>query len=83
MATATVWSAGPGRPGLLEPMGVHRDHRGRGHSRAITVAAARALQELGSSSATVCTPTANTAGVATYLAAGFVALPDRRDLRRS
>lgn len=82
VATATVWSAGPGRPGLLEPMGVHRDHRGRGHGRAVTVAAARALQELGSSSATVCTPTANTAGVATYLAAGFLALPERRDLRR-
>ena len=82
VATATVWSAGPGRPGLLEPMGVHRDHRGRGHGRAITVAAARALRELGASSATVCTPSANTGGVATYLAAGFVTLPERRDLRR-
>jgi hypothetical protein len=31
VATVTVWSAGPRRPGLLEPMGVHREHRGRGH----------------------------------------------------
>jgi hypothetical protein len=30
VAAVTVWSAGPGKPGLLEPMGVHRDHRGRG-----------------------------------------------------
>lgn len=33
----TVWSAGPGRPGLIEPMGVHRDHQGptTKHLRAI------------------------------------------------
>lgn len=40
VAAVTVWSAGPGRPGLIEPMGVHRDHRGHGHGRAITLAAA-------------------------------------------
>jgi GNAT superfamily N-acetyltransferase len=82
VATVTVWSAGPGRPGLLEPMGVHREHRGRGYGRAVTVAAAAALQELGSSSAVVCTPTSNVAGVATYQAAGFRPLAERRDLRR-
>ncbi|MEU5822074.1 GNAT family N-acetyltransferase [Streptomyces sp. NPDC047803] len=71
VATVTVWSAGPGRPGLLEPMGVHRDHRARGHGRAITLAAAGALQELGSSSALVCTPSSNTGGVITYVAGGF------------
>src|SRR6478752_2621138 len=37
VAAVTVWSAGPGRPGLLEPMGVHRDHRGHGYGRAVTV----------------------------------------------
>lgn len=83
VAAVTVWSAGPGRPGLLEPMGVHRDHRGHGYGRAISVAAAAALQELGSSSALVCTPTANVAGVATYKAAGFQPLAERRDLRRA
>jgi GNAT superfamily N-acetyltransferase len=65
--------------GLLEPMGVHRDHRGHGYGRAITVSAAAALQELGSSSAIVCTPSSNAGGVATYLSAGFRALPEVRD----
>lgn len=82
VAVATVWSAGPGRPGLLEPMGVHRDHRGHGYGRAITLAAAAALQELGSSSAIVCTPSSNVGAVATYKSAGFQQLPERRDLSR-
>lgn len=82
VATATVWSAGVGRPGLLEPVGTHREHRGRGHGRAITLGAAAALRELGASSATVCTPTANTGAIATYRSAGFTALPEVRDLRR-
>lgn len=81
-ATATVWSAGPGRPGLLEPMGVHHGHRGRGFGTAITIAALAALRELGSSSALVCTPTSNAGAVATYEAAGFEAGPDIRDLSR-
>ena len=55
VAAVTVWSAGPGRPGLLEPLGVHRDHRGHGYGTAISVAAAAALREMGASSATVCT----------------------------
>jgi len=38
VAAVTVWSAGPGAPGLLEPMGVHREHRGHGYGKAITVA---------------------------------------------
>ncbi|MFJ8050072.1 GNAT family N-acetyltransferase [Streptomyces luteogriseus] len=82
VATVTVWSAGPGKPGVLEPMGVHRDHRGRGHGRAITVAAAASLRELGSSSALVCTPSSHAAAVATYKAAGFEPLPEVRDRRR-
>ncbi|MFJ1751475.1 GNAT family N-acetyltransferase [Kitasatospora sp. NPDC088134] len=82
VAAATVWSAGPGRPGLLEPLGVHADHRGRGHGRAIGVAAAAALRDLGASAALVCTPSANTGAVATYRAAGFVAGPERLDLVR-
>jgi ribosomal protein S18 acetylase RimI-like enzyme len=82
VATVTVWSAGPGRPGLLEPMGVDRDHRGHGYGKAITVAAAAALQELGSSSAIVCTPSANAGAVATYRSAGFQQRPEVRDRRR-
>jgi ribosomal protein S18 acetylase RimI-like enzyme len=82
VATATVWSAGPGRPGLLEPLGVHREHRGRGYGRAITLAAAAALRELGSSSAVVATPSSNVGAVATYTSAGFRQRPEIRDRRR-
>jgi ribosomal protein S18 acetylase RimI-like enzyme len=83
VAAVTVWSAGPGRPGLVEPLGVHRDHRGRGHGTAVTLAAAAALRGLGSSSAVVCTPSANVGGVATYVSAGFRPLPEVPDLRRA
>ncbi|MEU6394612.1 GNAT family N-acetyltransferase [Streptomyces sp. NPDC046939] len=82
VAAVTVWSAGSGRPGLLEPLGVHPDHRGHGHGRAVTVAAAAALRDLGASSALVSTPSANEAAVATYRSAGFRALPETRDQRR-
>lgn len=82
VAAVTVWSAGPGKPGLLEPMGVHREHRGQGFGKAITIAAAAALQEMGSSSAIVCTPSSNVGAVATYKAAGFQERPERRDRYR-
>ncbi|MEU6715731.1 GNAT family N-acetyltransferase [Nonomuraea sp. NPDC046802] len=82
VAAVTVWSAGEGKLGLIEPMGVHRAHRGHGYGRAITVAAARALQELGSSSVVVCTPSSNIGAVATYRSAGLERLPERRDLYR-
>jgi len=82
VAAVTVWSAGPGKPGLLEPMGVHRDHRGHGFGRAVSVAAAAALQELGSSSAIVATPSSNIGAVATYASAGFRQRPEIRDQYR-
>jgi GNAT superfamily N-acetyltransferase len=82
VATVTVWSAGPGRPGLLEPMGVHREHRGCGYGKAICVAAAAALSELGSSSAIVCTRSGNVGAVATYRSAGFQPLSEVRDRYR-
>lgn len=82
VAAVTVWSAGRGKPGLLEPMGVHREHRGRGYGTAITLAAAKALEELGSSSAIVCTPSSNVAAVATYESARFRQLPQIHDLCR-
>ena len=83
VAAVTVWSAGQGRPGLLEPLGVHRDHRGHGYGTAISVAAAAALREMGASSATVCTPSSNVGAVATYASAGFQRLPDVTDFRRT
>jgi ribosomal protein S18 acetylase RimI-like enzyme len=82
VAAVTVWSAGPGRPGLLEPLGVHRDHRGHGFGTAISLAAAAALREMGASSATVCTPSSNVGAVATYASAGFHRLPPVTDFRR-
>lgn len=82
VAAVTVWSAGPGKPGLLEPMGVHREHRGHGYGNAITVAAAAALQGLSSSSAIVWTPSSNVGAVATYKSAGFRQLPEVRDRHR-
>jgi ribosomal protein S18 acetylase RimI-like enzyme len=63
-------------------MGVHRDHRGHGYGRAITVAAAAALQKRGSPSAMVCTASSYTGAVATYRSAGVHELPEVPDLRR-
>lgn len=82
VAGVTVWSAGEGKPGLLEPMGVHRDHRGRGYGEAITRAAAAALRDLGASTALVNTPSSNVGAVATYQSAGFEPLAEVRDQYR-
>ena len=78
-ATIIVWAAGAGRVGVIEPMGVHPDHRGQGHGRAVTLAGAAALRDLGAAAAVVATTAANTGAVATYTSAGFERLPDRRD----
>ena len=79
VAAVTVWSAGVGRPGLLEPMAVHPDHRGRGYGRAITLAAASRLRAMGASSALVCTSSGNAGAVATYVSAGFTPLAEVHD----
>ncbi|MDQ0796533.1 GNAT superfamily N-acetyltransferase [Streptomyces sp. B1I3] len=81
MAAATVRSAGPGKPGLLEPVGVHADHHGRGYGTAISVAAAAALREPGASSALVTTPTSNAA--AAYRSAGYEPSSERLDISRA
>lgn len=73
VAVAAVWTAGDGRPGLIEPMAVHADHRGRRYGVHMTRAAARALQDAGSSSAIVCADHTNAAAVAAYTSAGFAA----------
>lgn len=82
VAIATVWSAGKGKPGLIEPLGVDPKHRGKGHGRAVTLAAAATLREMGASSATVCTDSSNMGAVATYKSAGFEELPEVQDLER-
>lgn len=63
-------------------MGVHPEQRGHGYGKAITVAAAAALRELGSSSAIVCTPSSNVGAVATHKSAGFQQRPEVRDKYR-
>ncbi|HZX09145.1 GNAT family N-acetyltransferase [Kribbella sp.] len=78
VAAATVWSAGAGRPGYIEPMGVHNLHRGRGYGTAMVLACARALQELGSSSIYTVTPATNVGAIATYQAAGLEPLAEIR-----
>lgn len=82
VGTVTVWSAGPGRHGIIEPMGVSPHHRGRGHGRALSLAAANALRDLGCSAGFVSTPASNTGAVAAYRAAGFVSLYERLDRQR-
>ncbi|WP_404446519.1 GNAT family N-acetyltransferase [Microbacterium marinum] len=83
VAVSAVWSAGVGRPGLIEPLGVHREHQGQGHGVAMTRAAAAALRELGASSATVCAESSNAGAIATYLKAGFLADAEVADWRRA
>lgn len=82
VAIATVWSAGAGRPGLLEPVAVHPDHRGRGFGRGITLSALHALRAMGASSALVCTPSSLSGAVPTYLSAGFRADDEVADMQR-
>lgn len=82
-AVTTVWSLGPGRAGLVEPMGVHRDHRGRGYGAAITLAGAVALREEGASSVVLAAENSNAGAMATYRAAGFRAGDAVQDLARS
>lgn len=82
VAVTTVWTAGPDRPGLIEPMGVHSDHRGHGFGAAITTAGSDALKKCGSSSAMVAAENSNTGALATYAAAGFTALEPVADLKR-
>ena len=81
VATACVWSAGPGRPGLIEPLGVSRKHRGHGYGRAMVSACAAALRDLGASAMQVSTPATQWPAVPLY-AATMRRLPDVCDLTR-
>ncbi|MEV0589669.1 GNAT family N-acetyltransferase [Nonomuraea sp. NPDC050310] len=83
VAATTVWSAGAGRPGLIEPLGVHGDHQGHGYGKAMAVAAAAALRQMGASSATVCAEGSNAGAAATYRSAGYQPQAEARDLRRA
>lgn len=79
VAAAGAWSAGPGRDGVLEPVGTHGEHRGRGHGRAVALAAAAVLRGLGCTGAVVATESANVGAVVTYVSSGFAVVGERRD----
>ncbi|WP_051297453.1 GNAT family N-acetyltransferase [Brevibacterium album] len=83
VVVTTVWTAGSGRPGLIEPMGVHRDHHGRGYGTAITLAGAQALRQYGASAAAVVAENSNASAFATYIAAGFAQSEPVADLIRT
>ncbi|MFD3507911.1 GNAT family N-acetyltransferase [Nocardia sp. NPDC058666] len=80
VAVTTVWTAGDGRPGLIEPMGVHGAHHGNGYGTAITLAGARVLQQHSASAAVVVAENSTAGALATYLAAGFTASEPVTDL---
>jgi GNAT superfamily N-acetyltransferase len=71
VAAATGWSAGTGRSGILEPVGVHADFGGRGHGKAVSMAVIGALARAGASGVTVHTPVSNSAAVRTYEGCGL------------
>ena len=70
-AGATAWLAPEGGTAVLEPVAVHRDHRGRGLGRAVVEVAVAACRDSGARGVSVCTPASNTAAVAAYGSAGF------------
>jgi len=82
VAAATAWAAGPGRCGILEPMGTHRAARGRGHGRGVVLAALAALARAGASGVTVHTPASNSGAVATYVSCGLRPLQSTEALVR-
>ena len=78
-AAATGWFAGAGRCGLLEPVGTHPDHRGRGYGRDAILGACQALADRGASAVAVVPRSNNEAGVALYRSAGFTVVRETRD----
>lgn len=81
-AGVTAWSAGPGRCGLIEPLGTDSAFRGRGLGRAAVTASCAALARAGASGVSVWTPAGNTAAVALYRAGGFRAVFVHTGFRR-
>jgi len=71
VAAATAWAAGRDRCGILEPVGTHHEHRGRGHGRRVVLAAINALHRTGASGVAVATPGRNQPGIALYRSCGL------------
>jgi ribosomal protein S18 acetylase RimI-like enzyme len=81
VAGATAWTAGPGRVGILEPVGTHRDHVRQGHGRAVVLAAIGALARAGASGVSVQTPLSNDTAIHAYVRAGLQVVDHLRGLR--
>jgi ribosomal protein S18 acetylase RimI-like enzyme len=71
VAAATGWSAGPGKCGILEPVGTDPAYSGQGHGKAVSLAVIAALAHGGASGVTVWTPASNSAAIRTYEACGL------------
>lgn len=82
VAAGTAWSAGPGRCGVLEPVGTHRDHQQQGHGRRLLEGLCTQLAAAGASSVAVATPASNVGAVRAYAAAGFRVLGTLTAVRR-
>ena len=82
VAAGTAWSAGPGRCGMLEPVGTSAEHRRRGHATRLLNGLCAALAAAGASSAAVATPAANTEAVRAYNRAGFLTVGLTTAMRR-
>jgi GNAT superfamily N-acetyltransferase len=81
-AAATGWSAGPGRCGILEPVGTSPDQAGHGHARAVSRAVIAALARAGASGVAVHTPLSNATAVRAYEACGLRQVELTTDLVR-
>jgi GNAT superfamily N-acetyltransferase len=81
-AAATGWSAGPGRCGILEPVGTSPDSAGHGHGRAVSRAVIAALARAGASGVAVHTPLSNATAVRAYESCGLRQVELTTDLVR-
>lgn len=71
VAAATGWSAGPGKMGILEPVGGDPAYAGHGHGMAISRAVIAALARAGANGVTVITPASNVGAVRSYERCGL------------
>jgi ribosomal protein S18 acetylase RimI-like enzyme len=82
VAFCVAWLGAPGGAALLEPVGAHPEHRGRGYAAATVRTAFAALAAAGASGVAVFTPSDNLAAAALYRAVGMVTVELRHDFHR-
>jgi ribosomal protein S18 acetylase RimI-like enzyme len=77
-SAVTGWLAGQGKCALIEPMGTHPAHRGKGYGREALRRVGDALAARGASAVCVFTPASNTAAVALYRSVGYTVIGELR-----